>query len=71
MARTVQERGAGGQRPAERELGWNRQTLRKALRELTRGPVCLDAFTLRSRKHVEEPLPNVLTGMEAIVDSQS
>ena len=30
MARTVQELGAGGQRRAERELGWNRQTIRKA-----------------------------------------
>jgi hypothetical protein len=28
MARTVKELGAGGQRGAERELGWNRGTLR-------------------------------------------
>ncbi len=30
MARTVQILGEGGQRLAERELGWNRGTLRKA-----------------------------------------
>ena len=28
MARTVKELGPGGQRQAERELGWNRGTLR-------------------------------------------
>jgi hypothetical protein len=71
MARTVQELGAGGQRCAERELGWNRQTIRKALRELTSGLICLDAFTLRSRKRAEEHLPNLLTDIQAIVDSQS
>ncbi len=71
MARTVQELGAGGQRCAERELGWNRQTIRKALRELTSGLICLDAFTLRSRKRAEEHLPTLLTDIQAIVDSQS
>jgi len=71
MARTVQELGAGGQRCAERELGWNRQTIRKALRELTSGMICLDAFTLRSRKRAEEHLPTLLTDIQAIVDSQS
>ena len=29
MARTVQALGGGGQRLAERELGWNRGTIRK------------------------------------------
>ena len=71
IARTVQQLGPGGQRRAERELGWNRQTIRKALRELSSGLVCLDAFTLRRRKRAEEHLPNVLTDMKAIVDSQS
>src|SRR5215510_15119104 len=71
MARTVQQLGSGGQRRAERELGWNRQTLRKALRELESGLICLDAFTLRRRKRAEEHLPNLLTDIQAIVDSQS
>jgi hypothetical protein len=71
MARTVQELGPGGQRRAERELGWNRQTLRKALRELASGLICLDAVTLRRRKRAEEHLPNLLTDIKAIVDSQS
>ncbi len=29
MARAVKELGAGGQRRAERELGWNRVTIRR------------------------------------------
>src|SRR5438105_5054168 len=33
MARTVQALGEGGQRLAERELGWNRQTIRKGTQE--------------------------------------
>ena len=71
IARTVQELGSGGQRRAERELGWNRQTIRKALRELTSGLICLDAVSLRHRKRAEEHLPNLLTDIQAIVDSQS
>src|SRR4029450_5345505 len=70
-ARTVQELGPGGQRRAERELGWNRQTIRKALRELESGLICLDAFTLRRRKRAEENLPTLLTDIQAVVDSQS
>jgi len=71
MAHTVQELGPGGQRWAERELGWNRQTIRKALRELASGLICLDAVRLRRRKRAEEHLPNLLTDIQAIVDSQS
>jgi hypothetical protein len=71
MARTVQQLGSGGQRRAERELGWNRQTIRKALRELETGLICLDAVSLRRRKRAEEHLPNLLTDIRAIVDSQS
>jgi hypothetical protein len=71
MARTIQELGAGGQRRAERELGWNRQTIRKALRELASGLICLDAVTLRGRKPAEAHLPTLLTDIKAIVDSQS
>src|SRR5919199_367528 len=71
IARTVQELGPGGQRRPKRKLGGNRQTIRKALRELESGLICLDAFTLRRRKPAEEHLPNLLTDIRAIVDSQS
>ena len=71
MARTVKELGRGGQRRAEREFGWNRETIRKGMHELESGVVCLDNFAARGRKRAEEHLPNLLTDMAAIVDSQS
>jgi hypothetical protein len=71
MARTVKELGRGGQQRAARELGWGRMTIRKGLRELESGLTCLDAYALRGRKRAEEHLPNLLTDIKAIVDSQS
>jgi len=71
LARTVEELGPGGQRRAERELGWSRVTIRKGLRELRRGVTCVDAFALRGRKRAEAHLPNLLTDLEAVVAGQS
>jgi len=71
MARTVRALGEGGQRLAERELGWNRGTIRKGQHELEQGIVCIDAFSSRGRKRSEEHLPNLLTDLAAIVDGQS
>ena len=71
LARTVQELGPGGQRRAERELGWSRVTIRKGQRELTSGFRCVDAFALRGRKRAEGHLPNLLADLEAIVSGQS
>jgi Rhodopirellula transposase DDE domain len=71
MARTVRALGEGGQRLAERELGWNRGTIRKGLHELKQGIVCLDAFSSRGRKRSEEHLPNLLRNITTIVDGQS
>jgi hypothetical protein len=71
LARTVEELGPGGQRRAERELGWRRVTIRKGQRELARGVTCVDAFALRGRKRAEAHLPNLLAALEAIVGGQS
>ena len=71
MARTVKELGPGGQRRAERELGWNRITIRKGTHELDRGFICLDAFSARGRKRAEDHLPHLLDDLTAIVDGQS
>ena len=69
MARTVQELGPGGQQRAARELRWGRMTIRKGMRELTTGVICIDAFALRGRKRAEAHLPNLLTDIQAIVES--
>ena len=71
MARTVKELGPGGQQRAAHELRWGRMTIRKGLHELASGVSCLDAFALRGRKRAEEHLPNLLTDIRALVDSQS
>ncbi len=71
LAQTVKELGPGGQRRAERELGWNRETIRKGLHELDSGLICIDNFAARGRKRAEEHLPNLLIDIAAIVDSQS
>ena len=57
MARTVQELGAGGQRRAERELGWRRGTIRKGRHELEAGVTCVDNFQARGRKRAADHLP--------------
>src|SRR5579885_2473628 len=67
MARTVQALGEGGQRLAERELGWNRGTIRKGMHEVERGMVCVDAFSSRGRKRSEEHLPTLLNDLTTIV----
>ncbi len=71
MARTVAELGPGGQRRAERELGWDRGTLRKGARELRSGFAVVDAFALRGRKPAETHLPDLLADITALVDDQS
>lgn len=71
QAQTVKALGPGGQRLAERELGWNRKTLRKAMHELESGLRCFDAISTRRRKRAEEHLPNLLSDIKAVVDSQS
>jgi hypothetical protein len=71
MARITRELGAGGQTKAEKELGWNRKTLRKGTKELESGVPIVDNFQARGRKRAEEHLPNLLTDMQEIVDKQS
>jgi DDE family transposase len=71
MARTVRELGDGGQRRAERELGWSRVTIRKGTHELDSGVPIQDNFSARGRKRAEDHLPTLLSDITAIVDSQS
>ena len=70
MARTVWALGPGGQRRAERELGWDRGTIRKGARALASGFAIVDAFALRGRTRAEAQLPALLTDIAALVDGQ-
>ena len=71
MARVVNVLGRGGAQQAEKELGWDRGTIRKGQHEVESGLTCLDAFSWRGRKRAEAHLPNLLDDLRAIVDSQS
>ena len=70
LARTVEEFGPGGQRQAERELGWSRVTIRKGQRERASGVTYVDGLALRGRKRAEAHLPNLLADLEGIVSAQ-
>ena len=71
MAATVQTLGRGGQRAAERLLGWNRAPIRLGLTELRAGLTCAPAYRARGRKPAEAHFPHLLDDICALVDGQS
>ncbi|BDI20653.1 hypothetical protein ANSO36C_64550 (plasmid) [Nostoc cf. commune SO-36] len=71
IAQTVMALGHGGQSKAERELGWNRVTIGKGVKELNSGIICVDNYRGRGRYKSEAKLPNLLEDIKKLVDSQS
>ena len=71
MAQTVEQLGSGGRRLAERELGWNRDRIRKGRQEVEGGIIWVDAFVLRGRKLSESRLPNLRAEIKSLIDGQS
>ncbi len=71
MAQTVVKLGFGGQRLAQRELGWNRDTIRKGIKELTSGITCVDNYSAKGRYKAEEHLTTLLEDIKNLVDCQS
>jgi len=71
MARVVKALGRGGQAYASRELGWDRNTIRKGQRELETGFRCVDNYQARGRKRTEERLPNLIEDIRAIAEQHS
>jgi len=71
MADVVRLLGKGGQRRAERELGWDRKTIQKGTSELTSGFDCVDYFSGRGRHPIEQSLPNLLDDIKMIVSPVS
>lgn len=69
MARVVKMLGQGGQRRAERELGWNRGTIRKGMTELSSGRSFRNRHAKRGRKRVEERLPTLIHDMKCILNA--
>jgi hypothetical protein len=71
MANVVLLLGRGGQSRAERELGWDRKTIGKGIKELKTGIHCIDNFSGRGRKRIEHRLPNLLEEIKDIVEPVS
>ncbi len=67
MARVVSVLGRGGQLRAEKELGWDRKTIIKGMKEVKSGITCIDNFSGRGRKPAEVHLPNLLEDIKSIV----
>jgi hypothetical protein len=68
MAQLVQQWGRGGYTFAEKELGWNRRTIRKGMMELTHGLSIADSFKLRGRVPIEKKLPNLLSDIHSLLE---
>ena len=68
MARVVSLLGRGGQLRAEKELGWDRKTIIKGMREIKSGITCIDNFSGRGRKPAEAHLPNLIDDIKSIVN---
>jgi hypothetical protein len=68
MAHVVSLMGKGGQRRAQGELGWNRNTIRKGMKELKTGITCVDNFSGRGRKPSEEKFPSLLKDIKSIIE---
>lgn len=71
MAEVVKGLGFGGQTFVEKELGWNRRTIRKGMKELLSGQAIQDGYWRGGRKRVEVALPNLLFDIKAIVEPES
>lgn len=71
MAKVVNLLGKGGQRRAESELGWCRDTIRKGQQE-SDGQFCfIDHFWKRGRKPAEYHLPHLLDDIDEIAKRKS
>ena len=71
MAEVVKGLGIGGQTLTERELGWNRRTIRKAMQELNSGQEIEDGRGRSGRKSIEAKLPDLLKDISYIVEPQT
>jgi len=71
MAQIVESMLDGKPSQAEKVFGWNRKLVGKALAEWHGGFCYIDQYHKRGRKKAEELLPNLLSDIQEIVDSQS
>ncbi len=68
MAQTIEAYGPGGQHWAEKNLKWNRGTIRKGLLELSSGIPAIEKLSSRGRKKAEKHFPNLFADIKDIVE---
>jgi hypothetical protein len=71
MAAVVNVLGRGGQRFAERAMGWNRATIRKGQLEIENGKPCENRYSSCGRKPSEHHLPNLLVDIKSLIEPHS
>ncbi|MCB0047708.1 MAG: hypothetical protein KDD92_19960 [Caldilineaceae bacterium] len=71
MAQVVETMLDGSPMRAEKELGWNRVTLGKALAELQGGFCFIDHYHQRGRKRSEDHLPRLLDDIREVAERHS
>ena len=71
MANVVKKLYDGNATAVESELGWNRKTVRKALKEWDGGFCYIDRYHERGRKKAEVHLPTLLDDISQIADEYS
>lgn len=71
MAQVVETMLDGSPMRAEKELGWNRKTLSKALKEYRGGFCYINRYHLRGRKRAEDHLPKLLEDIRELADRYS
>jgi len=67
MARVAKSPGPGGQRKAERELGWDRKTVRKGIYELENNTE-INRLHETGRKPAEHHLPNLSEDIRSVIE---
>lgn len=71
MAQVVETMLEGSPQRAEKELGWNRVTLAKALEELRGGFCYIEQYHRRGRKRSEEHLPTLRDDIQELAARHS
>lgn len=71
LAQIAKTLGYGGQKIVCENFGIDSKTLQKGIEEIDSGIPIIDAFDKRGRKVIEAYLPNLLTDIRDIVDSES
>lgn len=67
MAETTLELLEGSPTKAERTFGWGRETVRKGLKELETGIICVDNYRGRGNKKTEDKIPNLKRDIKKIL----